>query len=116
MILIDRLKEFQTILLTQDGREIIPTLFLKSDANRKEISLPLDDDQSANPDRYSSYIMNNNLFSGLDDGYYAYEIRELLTGDLVESGKLFIKPTAPELTPAASIETDVLIFTKQDNG
>lgn len=114
MILIDRSEVEQDIVLTLDEIFSNSMLMLKHDSTRAEFEIPLGDNKSAFPERFDLFRVATELFDPLPDGYYSYKIKQMppYAEVVVETGKLFIKPDAPEeVTFAKESDDDYLVYT-----
>ena len=129
MILIDRDKAEQKFALTLGGVNPFYILMLKNDATRKEFRLDID--RVFVNSRYDLFVLDTDIFNGMPEGYYAYNIRGvILMGEfslvfdepfgsrnyteVIECGKLYIKPSAAEPTPSViNLSNEILVFTKQ---
>lgn len=114
MILIDKSKDFQTIILTltelSDGLIGNYQLTLKSDSTRKEYSFQLPENTSAFTERFDLFTISTDVFSELNEGFYSYQIS--LNDDVVEIGKAQVKaalnPSENIIQPNSSNE--ILIY------
>jgi len=113
MIVINKTNPTQAILLTLDGVQNHSELLVQSDASRKEYEIALGENASLF-DRYDLFSVDTSVFNDMPEGYYSYEVKDLDTGELIESGKLYIIPDDPEPTiPVVTVTSnETLIFTK----
>ena len=92
MILIDRAKNIQDIVLTLTELSIDDSpysMILKSDALRDTLTVTLPSNESTSTSRYDLFKLDTDTFYELKAGYYVYEIYQ--TDVLIEHGKLLIK-------------------------
>ena len=93
MILIDKTKDVQTIILTltelSDGVNGDYILNLKSDANRVEYSVILPVNESQFTERFDLFNISTSEFNELIDGLYTYSVA--LNGKVLEMGKAHVK-------------------------
>lgn len=93
MILIDKSKDFQTIILTlselSDGLIGEYVLKLNSDSDRKEYSISLPENNSLFPERFDLFNIETSVFESLNDGFYSYAV--LLNDVVIERGKAQVK-------------------------
>lgn len=114
MILIDKSKDFQTIILTlselSDGLIGDYILKLTSDRDRKEYLINLPENTSSFPERFDLFKIETSVFESLNDGFYAYQV--LLNDLVIERGKAQIKsPSNPsEIIIQANSSNEILIY------
>ncbi len=96
MILIDRQYLEQFIILTLDETPSYSKLLLQSDATRQHFEIELGANISPYIERYDKFNVATAAFDGMPDGYYSYKIKDAELDIVIESGKLYIEPAAPE--------------------
>lgn len=114
MILIDKSKDFQNIILTltelSDGLNGDYVLALISDSTRKQYTFQLPENTSAFSERFDLFTIETSVFSELNEGFYSYSIS--FNGDIIERGKAQIKaalnPSENIIQPNSS--TEILIY------
>lgn len=96
MILIDRSKNVQSIILTLDGVEAHSKLLLRHDETQTRYEVDLGVSVSPAPDRYDKFNVSTSAFDLLPEGFYSYSIYDLF-GEVatlygVEFGSVFTAP------------------------
>lgn len=100
------------IILTLDGRDYEPILYLKHDATRKYYTVGLTEDISNFKDRYNLFAVSNTPFRDMPQGYYNYWIKEQGTGLIIEQGKLLIQPDIQTPIPIPDVTEPEIIVIK----
>lgn len=114
MILIDKSKEFQTIILTLTELSVgligNYKLNLVNDANRSFFNIDLTPNISAFPERFDMFKIDTSVFESLNDGFYSYQV--LLNEMLIERGKAkVISPSNPsEIIIQPNSSNEILIY------
>lgn len=114
MILIDKSKEFQTIILTltelSDGLTGNYKLNLVNDANRSFFNIDLTPNISAFPERFDMFKIDTSVFESLNDGFYTYSVS--LGDGVVEKGKAqVVSPSNPsEIIIQPNSSNEILIY------
>jgi hypothetical protein len=93
MILIDRSKEFQTIILTltenSNGSFGNYSLKLMADGNRGEFTFILPPNTSAFTERFDLFSIETDVFDEISDGFYNYSVSQ--NDVVIEMGKALVK-------------------------
>jgi hypothetical protein len=93
MILIDKTRELQTIILTltesSSGLTGQYILNLKGDGDRGEYSFTLPVNQSKYTQRFDRFDIETSVFNDLSDGIYTYQVT--LNDAVIEMGKAYVK-------------------------
>ena len=96
MVIIDRNKLFQNIILTLTESTTVENpsyvMKLKHDATRSEYTLNLSDNLSPATERYDLFRVFTTEFEAYEDGFYSFEVFQNSTDtESIEDGKLIIK-------------------------
>jgi len=108
MILINRSKQIQEIVVTLNGVVNNPILSVHNDATRERVDIALGENVSTHQDRYDWFRVSTILFDDMESGYYNYTIGDYL------SGKLFITARVKQQSisvPSKNVNTPV--YTKK---
>jgi hypothetical protein len=114
MILIDKEKDIQTLVLTlsEHTETLDPeyVLLLKSDSTRTESLFILPQNQSYYPERYDIFQIETSVFNDLNDGLYTYQV--LFENTQIEFGKALIKsaPNDDEVVISHNSSNEILMY------
>lgn len=114
MILIDKAKDFQNIILTltelSDGLFGVYQLTLTADGNRGVYTFDLPPNTSAYTERFDLFKIETSVFDALADGIYSYQVS--LNGATMEKGKALVKsaPDASEIVLQPNSSTNKILI------
>ena len=114
MILIDRSKEIQTIVLTLSELTDVETpvyiLNLKGDGKRDEFNIELPENLSTFKERFDLFQLDTDVFDSLSGGIYTYSIT--LNNSPVETGKAIIKDVFVDvfISPNSSFNDTIIAY------